>query len=81
MSYFFHYLFIHVFVLFCFVKLINLDSNKKVTDILECEFKSDDGALCRYHPEGVNIFVMNKNNNKNFHLNFYYFLSFSLYIR
>ncbi|XP_027194053.2 diacylglycerol kinase 1-like isoform X3 [Dermatophagoides pteronyssinus] len=27
-------------------------SNKKVTDILECEFKSDDGALCRYHPEG-----------------------------
>ena len=55
MSYF-HYLFIHSCVFFCFLKLINLDSNKKVTDILECEFKSDDGALCRYHPEGVNIF-------------------------
>ena len=49
---------IHYIIIFY---IQTLDSSKKLSDVLDCEFK-EDGSLSRYNPEGVSFDYTSKIN-------------------
>ena len=50
-----HIFYFYFILLLLLLLLLLTDSNKKVTDILDNEFK-EDGLLPRYNPEGVSYY-------------------------